>query len=111
MPDLIEELAAAILQVMHEPALVLDGNLKIRMINPPCQAVLRGAQSDITGRSLDEVMNGNLSRTKLAAHLQEVIAGAKTLEKFALNFESPSLGHCILRINARRLHPSADLII
>jgi two-component system CheB/CheR fusion protein len=97
------DFAEGIVQTVHEPLLVLDQRLNVIRANRSFYDAFRLGPTDIDGKLLYEMGNGQWSIPALRALLDEVLENEKPIEGREVKHAFPQIGERTLIVNARRL--------
>jgi two-component system, chemotaxis family, CheB/CheR fusion protein len=103
------EFANAIVDTVHEPLLILDGDLRVARANRAFYDGFRVAPEETEGRLLFALADGLCDVPDLRAALAETLAGDREIEDFVIEHEFPGRGPKTMVLNARRLpHEEID---
>jgi diguanylate cyclase (GGDEF)-like protein len=95
-----------ILDTIREPFLVLDGGLRIRLVNKSfCRAFHLSAKT-IKGKSVYTLGNGAWKDPALRTWLEAILDQRSNITDFSLEGIFPNIGQRSLRFNARRVEIS-----
>jgi PAS domain S-box-containing protein len=96
-----------IVATVREPLLVLDGDLRVRTANRSFYRTFGVSPEKTEGCLLYDLGNGQWNVPPLRSLLAEVLPQNTTVEGFEVAHHFPSIGHRIMRINARRIQGSS----
>jgi two-component system CheB/CheR fusion protein len=100
--------AAAIVDTVPSPLVVIDERLLVRSANPAFCAMVGMAASELAGRALLDV--GEWRAPVLRARLAQVVATGTGFENLELEFHGRT-GDLVLRLGARTLPAAGDRLI
>jgi signal transduction histidine kinase len=92
-----------IVATIHEPLLVLDGTLNVRMASRSFYETFQLTKADIEGRDLGEIGNGEWNIPQLSAVLKDVLPKGHIVENFEVTADFAAMGHRVLSVSARKL--------
>ncbi len=101
------EYAEAIVETVREPLLALDSSLRVRTANPAFCDMFQVARSEIEGRYLHELGNGQWGTGQLRRLLDTVLRDQHGLEGFEADEEFPVIGRRTMLFNARLVNDAA----
>jgi two-component system CheB/CheR fusion protein len=99
------EYANAIIETTREPLVVLDGTLRVRMVNRAFCETFRIPREETENRFLQEVGKGEWNNPRLRELLLEVLPRDHQVRDFRVETDIPHVGRRTLLFNARRLPP------
>jgi diguanylate cyclase (GGDEF)-like protein/PAS domain S-box-containing protein len=99
MSDHIRE----ILDTIREPFVVLNGGIRIRLVNKSFCRLFHLSPKKINGRSVDELGGGAWKTPALKNWLEAILAQRSSITDFELEGLFPTLGHRSMVFNARRV--------
>jgi len=97
------EYAEEIIRTVHEPLVVLDGDLRVVSANPSFYRAFRTTPQETEVHLLYDLGNGQWDIPELRRLLEEVIPGSANVEDFEAEHEFPGIGKRKILINARRI--------
>jgi chemotaxis protein methyltransferase CheR len=97
-------------ETIREGILVLEPDLTIRFANRSFCQTFAVAPEDTVGRKLYEIGNGQWDIPTLRAKLDSVISDRKTIEAFEVEYVFPSIGRCVMMLNARKVYRPGNKI-
>lgn len=97
------EYSKTILETLRGPFLVLDKNLRIQRANDAFYKEFDIRESEIEGRSIFEIQDGQWDRDELRTLLEKVLPKKERLVDFESAIESRSLGRRTLLLNVREI--------
>jgi PAS domain S-box-containing protein len=100
--------AESIVDTVHEPLLVLDGDLLVRSANPAFYDLFRVAPGETEGRPLRELGNGQWDIPDLRELLEEIIPRSRQVADFEVRHDFPAIGRRVMLLNARRIDRGED---
>jgi signal transduction histidine kinase/PAS domain-containing protein len=106
--------AEAIVDTVREPLVVLDGALRVRSANRAFYDTFHLSAPETERRSFFDLGDGLWNTPRLRALLEDVLPAQSSVESFEVEHAFRTIGHRILRLNARELHlnhGSARLIL
>lgn len=95
--------AEDLIQTLHEPLIVLDGDLTVRLVNRSFYDTFRRTPSQTLGRRLFEIGGGQWAVPRLRRLLEEMLLDETTLADFEVRVAFEGLGTRVLLLNARRI--------
>lgn len=106
--------AEAIVRTVHDPLLVLDGDLRVQSANPAFYRMFEVVEKETQGRLLYELGNGQWDVPKLRLLLDDLLLTRGSVSDFAVEHDFPKIGRRWMVLNAHRIagydgHP--DLIL
>jgi two-component system CheB/CheR fusion protein len=102
--------ADAMLELLHEPLLVLDVHLRVRKANAPFLQMFRVAPGETEGRMVYELGNGQWNIPKLRSLLEKVLTANEQITGYDVEHTFPGIGRKKMRLNARRVdHGDRDV--
>jgi two-component system CheB/CheR fusion protein len=100
--------AAAIVDTVPSPLVVVDERLLVRSANPAFCAMFDIAAAEVAGRALLDI--GEWRTPTLRAHLEDVVASGAGFENLELEFHGRT-GDLVLRLGARTLPAAGHQLI
>ncbi|MEX2173263.1 MAG: CheR family methyltransferase [Pirellulaceae bacterium] len=97
------ELSEAILGTVREPLVVLDGNLRVKRVNPAFCRMFGVSREETENQLLAELGDNQWNIPRLSELLQTVLASNKSFELFEVEHDFPGIGGKRMRLNARRI--------
>ncbi len=97
------EYTDAMMQVIREPILVLDADLRVRRVNQSFCSAFGLEQKDVTGRLLWELGEPGWATPEVRSRLEDSERSNPLLEEFPLERTLPRLGRRKLILNAQRV--------
>ncbi len=114
-PDFFERLQAdsmtyirTVVDVMHEPILVLDQNLCVVAANDPFYATFQVDKADTENKVVYELGNGQWNIPSLRKLLEEILPNNSFFKGFEVAHEFPWIGRKIMILNARQVYFKND---
>jgi PAS domain S-box-containing protein len=104
-----------IIATLREPFLVLDKNLRVRMANRSFYETFVVSPADTENEFIYDLGNRQWDIPRLRELLKEVLSNNQPIKDYEVEFDFKTIGHKLMRLNARRVrepghHPS-DLIL
>ena len=96
-------LAQGIVDTVHEPVLVLDGDLRVIAASRSFYSTFKVKPEDTQGRLLYALGDGQWDIPKLRVLLEKIIPEKGVMEGYEVEHEFPGLGHRTMRLNARQV--------
>ncbi|OGR89023.1 MAG: hypothetical protein A2992_04315 [Elusimicrobia bacterium RIFCSPLOWO2_01_FULL_59_12] len=93
----------AILDTIREPFVVLDGGLRIRLVNKSFCQNFHLSPKEINGKCLDSLGDGAWKTPALRSWLEAILAKRSDLADFEVDGHFPSIGRRTVMFNARRV--------
>jgi PAS domain S-box-containing protein len=93
-----------LVETVREGLLVLDCDLTIRFANRSFCGTFGVAPEDTVGRKLYKVGNRQWDIPELRSALETIVSGGKSIEAFEVDRVFPSIGWCVMVLNARKLY-------
>jgi len=97
------ELAEGIVDTVHEPLLVLDGDLKVVSASHSFYQRFQVTPADTVGRPLFELGDRQWDHPELRELLDKILPRDQSFEGYVVNYEFPVIGRRTMRLNARRI--------
>ena len=95
--------AENIVETVHEPLLVLDGDLKIVSANRSFYQTFKVTPSETLGRLVYDLGNRQWDIPRLRILLEEILPKRTHFSNFEVEHDFPTVGHKIMRLNARQI--------
>ena len=107
--------AQAFVETSRQPLVVLDGQLRVRLVNQAFREFFQTSGEDAIDRSIDEMGRGPWNIPELRRMLAEIVPRHSHIENYRAQLEMPGGGRKELLINARPIngaeeHPGLILI-
>jgi chemotaxis protein methyltransferase CheR len=93
-----------LVETIREGLLVVDSDLTICFANRSFCHTFVVAPEQIVGRKLYEISKGQWDIPKLRRALETIISGGKSIEGFEVEQSFPSIGQCVMCLNARKVY-------
>ncbi|HWQ20463.1 MAG TPA: PAS domain S-box protein, partial [Methanotrichaceae archaeon] len=97
------EYAEEIIRTVHEPLVVLDGDLRIVSANPSFYRAFKTTPQETEGHLLYDLGNRQWDIPELRRLLEEILPVSADVEDFVVEHEFPGIGLRKMLINARRI--------
>jgi len=101
---------STIVEVVREPLLILDADLRVLSANPIFYNNFRVTPKKTEKKLLYELGNGQWNIRKLKQLLEEVLPGKKVVENYEVEHTFEKIGKKIMQLNARQID-AVQLII
>ena len=95
--------AENIVETVHEPLLVLDGDLKIVSANRSFYQTFKVTPSETLGRLVYDLGNRQWDIPRLRILLEEILPKRTHFGNFEVEHDFPTVGHKIMRLNASQI--------
>ena len=95
--------AENIVETVREPLIVLDGDLKIVSVNRSFYQTFKVTPSETLGRLVYDLGNRQWDIPKLRILLEEILPKQTNIGSFEVEHVFPTVGHKIMRLNARQI--------
>lgn len=96
--------AAAIMETIREPLLVLDGELRVLIANTSFYQTFRALPKETMGRPIFELGDGQWNIPRLRQLLEQLLPKDAHIDDFRVDHEFPAIGHRHMLLNARQIH-------
>ena len=103
--------AAAIVETVREPLLVLDEKLAVRSANRSFYEFFRNGPRQVEGRRVFEIVDGQLNLPPVRELLDRLVGGESQLRDVEIEHEFQPAGCRTLLVNARRLMADGLILI
>jgi two-component system CheB/CheR fusion protein len=101
------EYAEAVIETMHEPLVVLDGDLRIRKVNKAYYRIFQLTPAETEGKLIYELGNGRWDIPELRELLESVLQKNSKFEGMKVSSDFPKIGRRDLLFNGRRIPADA----
>jgi len=95
--------AEDLVQTLHEPLIVLDEDLAIRLVNRAFYDAFRRRPLETLGQRLFDIDGGAWAVPRLRTLLEEILEDDTALVDFEVKVSFPGIGARVLLLNARRI--------
>jgi diguanylate cyclase (GGDEF)-like protein len=95
--------AEDLIQTLHEPLVVLDDDLTVRLVNRSFYDTFRHTPSQTLGLRLFELSGGRWAVPRLQQLLEDMLQDDTTLADYEVRVTFENLGERVLLLNARRI--------
>jgi two-component system CheB/CheR fusion protein len=95
--------AEAIVRTVHDPLIVLDGDLRVQSANPAFYRTFQVTPAETEGRLLYELGNGQWNNGELRGLLEKLLPELGNVSGFELEHEFPLIGPRRMLVNAKRI--------
>lgn len=93
-----------VVDVVHEPVLVLDKDLRVLAANEPFYKIFQVDPKDTENKIVYELGNGQWNIDKLRKLLEDILPKNSFFKGFEVTHEFPSIGQKTMILNARQIH-------
>ncbi|MDB6134821.1 MAG: two-component hybrid sensor and regulator [Verrucomicrobiales bacterium] len=100
--------AEAIVATIHEPLLVLDGDLRVKSANQSFHSLFRTTPAGTHGKLLLETGDGAWNMASLRELLEKILPRKSTIRGFRIERDFPVIGRKSMLLNARRFAPETS---
>lgn len=100
-----------VVDIVREPVLVLDQDLRIMAANEPFYKTFKVEQKDTENKVLYELGNGQWNIPSLQKLLKDILPKNTFFKGFEVTHEFPIIGRKIMILNAREIHCKEDSIL
>jgi two-component system CheB/CheR fusion protein len=97
------DFAQNIIATIREPLVVLDGELRIISASRSFYQIFQVKPTDTEGRLFYEINQRQWEIPGLRQLLEDIFLKSTTFEDFRVEYDSPTIGHKVLLLNARRI--------
>jgi PAS domain-containing protein len=97
-----------VVDVMREPILVLDKNLRVMAANEPFYRAFQVESKDTEGKIVYELGNGQWDIPALRKLLEDILPNNTFFKGFEVTHDFPLVGRKIMILNARQIHFKED---
>jgi two-component system CheB/CheR fusion protein len=97
------EYAEGMIETIHEPMIVLDGDLRVRKVNEAYFRVLAADRGETEGRPFYDLGNGAWNQPDLRDRFDALLTKDATFEKFRVATDWPKLGRREMLLNGRSI--------
>lgn len=93
-----------IVDTIRDPLVILDEDLRITMASRNFFAIFGDAETEVLGKTIGDLMQGQWDVTALNTLLQNVVPNETPFNDFLVEDEFPVLGHRVFKLNARKIY-------
>ena len=97
-----------VVDVMREPILVLDQDLRVVVANEPFYETFQVTPKDTEGKIVYRLGNGQWNIPELRKLLEEILPKDVIFKGFEVAHDFPSIGRKVMILNARQIHFKED---
>lgn len=97
-----------VVDVVHEPVLILDKNLLVLAANEPFYKMFQVEPKDTEKKIVYELGNGQWNIIKLRKLLEDILPKNSFFKGFEVTHKFPSIGQKTMILNARQIHIKKD---
>jgi PAS domain S-box-containing protein len=94
----------AIIETVREALVVLDARLKVLSVNGSFCDTFRVTSGETIGSSIFDLGDGQWDIPALRKLLEDILPANTKFDNFEVNHVFPTIGHKIMRLNARRIY-------
>jgi PAS domain-containing protein len=99
-----------VVDVVHEPILVLDKDLRVMVANDPFYSAFQVDPKDTEGRLVYKLGNGQWDISSLRKLLEDILPKNTFFKGFEVDHEFPFIGRKVMILNARQIHFQGDTV-
>jgi PAS domain S-box-containing protein len=105
--------AEAILATMHQPLVILDGELRVQTANGAFYRTFEVDRAETEGRLIYDLGNGQWNIPQLRELLERILPGNGTVQNFKVEHNFERIGRRVMILNAHRMEQAglADTIL
>ncbi len=100
--------AAAIVETVWEPLIVLDGNLRVVTANRAFYQMFKVVTTKVEGQLLDELGNGQWHIAGLKSRLEQILDRNTKFQDFEVTHTFEQIGQKTMLLNARQISNASD---
>lgn len=93
-----------VVDVIHEPMLILDKNFQVMVANEPFYQVFHVQPKDTENKIVYDLGNGQWNIPALRKLLEDILPRDTFFRGFEVVHEFPSIGRKVMILNARQIH-------
>jgi nitrogen-specific signal transduction histidine kinase len=93
-----------VVDVVHEPVLILDKNLRVLAANSPFYQMFQVEPRDTENKIVYELGNGQWNILKLRKLIEDILPQNSFFKGFEVTHDFPSIGRRTMILNARQIH-------
>jgi len=93
-----------VVDVLHEPVVVLDKNLKVLAANEPFYRMFKVEPKDTEQKIVYELGNGQWNIPSLRKLLEDILPKQTFFRGFEVSHDFPDIGHKVMVLNGREIH-------
>lgn len=93
-----------VVDVVHEPVLILDKNLRVLAANSPFYNMFQVEPNDTENKIIYELGNGQWNIPKLRKLIEDILPKNSFFKGFEVTHDFPSIGQKTMMLNARQIH-------
>jgi PAS domain-containing protein len=97
-------LAQTIVDTVRDPLVILEGDMTVASVNRAFLGLFRVAESQVVGRKLKDLGEGQWNVSALGVLLGKVVPDQEAFDGFEIEDEFPGLGRRIFKLNARKVY-------
>jgi two-component system CheB/CheR fusion protein len=99
----IQKYAEAIVATTREAILVLDAELRVKVLNDAFLETFQVTREETEGREVYELGGGEWNNPKLLRLLREILPKQTEIKDFQVIYDFPRLGRRVMRLNASQI--------
>ena len=92
------------MDVVHEPVLILDKDLRVMAANEPFYRMFQVEEKDTEGKIVYKLGNGQWDIPALRRLLEDILPKNTFFKAFEVTHEFPVIGKKVMLLNARQIH-------
>ena len=100
------EYAESILNIVHEPLIILDGNLKVISVSRSFSDVFQVKPEEAKGQFIYDLGNHQWDIPKLRELLEDILPKSTSFDNFEVEHDFPNIGKRTMLLNARQVSKS-----
>jgi two-component system CheB/CheR fusion protein len=93
-----------VVDVLHEPVVVLDKDLRVLAANGPFYAMFQVEPADTEQKIVYELGNGQWNIPSLRKLLEDILPKQTFFKGFEVSHDFPAIGHKVMVLNGREIH-------
>jgi two-component system CheB/CheR fusion protein len=93
-----------VVDVVHEPILILDKDLRIMTANEPFYRMFQVEKKDTEGKIVYQLGNGQWDIPDLKKLLEDILPKNTFFKAFEVTHQFPVIGKKVMLLNARQIH-------
>ncbi|MHB8651937.1 MAG: nitrogen regulation protein NR(II) [Minisyncoccota bacterium] len=97
-----------VVDVVREPILILDKDLRVMAANEPFYQIFKVAQVDTAGKIIYQLGNGQWDIPDLRRLLEDILPKNTFFKGFQVSHTFPFIGPKVMILNARQIHFNAS---
>jgi PAS domain-containing protein len=97
-----------VVDIVHEPVLILDKNLRVLAANEPFYRTFLVEPKETEGQSVYQLGNGQWDIPPLRQLLEDILPGHTFFKGFEVAHTFPAIGRKVMILNARQIYFKED---